>query len=215
MKLINVEGLAFIGPGSEWFWTAVSGFVLAVTFIAIYRQLRLQADVAAVEQAAGLQRDWQSERLAQSRVTVLLALRDGTDPANLPPGAATAIGQFWERVGYLVRAGHVDRQVINEIFTGVGVWWTLLAAFTSRERTAQGDPRIGENFEWLAGILDEMARRSGAPAMDDSRRTSWMERQILANVETIRAAEELRAVIVRPTSTARLTPEAAATSSPA
>jgi hypothetical protein len=40
--LINTEGLAFIGPGSEWFWTAVSGIVLAGTFIAIYRQLRLQ-----------------------------------------------------------------------------------------------------------------------------------------------------------------------------
>jgi hypothetical protein len=40
--LINTEGSALIGPGSEWFWTAVSGAVLAVTFLAIYRQLRLQ-----------------------------------------------------------------------------------------------------------------------------------------------------------------------------
>jgi hypothetical protein len=38
MKLINTDGMALIGPGSEWFWTAVSGIVLAVTFIAIYRQ---------------------------------------------------------------------------------------------------------------------------------------------------------------------------------
>ena len=42
MKLINTDGMSFIGPGSEWFWTAVSGLVLAVTFIAIYRQLRTQ-----------------------------------------------------------------------------------------------------------------------------------------------------------------------------
>ena len=33
MKLINTDGMAFIGPGSEWFWTAVSGIVLAVTFL--------------------------------------------------------------------------------------------------------------------------------------------------------------------------------------
>ena len=31
MKLINTDGMAFIGPGSEWFWTAVSGIVLVVT----------------------------------------------------------------------------------------------------------------------------------------------------------------------------------------
>jgi hypothetical protein len=36
------DGVVFIGSGSEWFWAAVSGLALAVTFIAIYRQLRLQ-----------------------------------------------------------------------------------------------------------------------------------------------------------------------------
>ena len=41
VKLINTDGLAFIGPGSEWFWTALSGIVLAVTFLGIYRQLRI------------------------------------------------------------------------------------------------------------------------------------------------------------------------------
>lgn len=42
MKFINTDGMTFIGPGSEWFWTAISGLVLAGTFIAIYRQFRLQ-----------------------------------------------------------------------------------------------------------------------------------------------------------------------------
>ena len=42
MTLINTEGLALIGPGSEWFWTALQFTVLATTFIAIYRQLQAQ-----------------------------------------------------------------------------------------------------------------------------------------------------------------------------
>ena len=42
MKLINTDGMAFIGPGSEWFWTALQFTALAITFIAIYRQLRTQ-----------------------------------------------------------------------------------------------------------------------------------------------------------------------------
>lgn len=28
MKLINTDGMALIGPGSEWFWTAVSWIIL-------------------------------------------------------------------------------------------------------------------------------------------------------------------------------------------
>ena len=32
MTFINTDGMALMGPGSEWFWTAVSGLVLSVTF---------------------------------------------------------------------------------------------------------------------------------------------------------------------------------------
>ena len=42
MTLINTDGMAFIGPGSEWFWTALQAIALAITFVAIYRQLRTQ-----------------------------------------------------------------------------------------------------------------------------------------------------------------------------
>ena len=42
MTLINTEGLALIGPGLEWFWTALQFTALAITFYAIYRQLQAQ-----------------------------------------------------------------------------------------------------------------------------------------------------------------------------
>jgi hypothetical protein len=42
VKLINTDGMAFIGPGSEWFWTALQFTALALTLFALYRQLRAQ-----------------------------------------------------------------------------------------------------------------------------------------------------------------------------
>jgi hypothetical protein len=42
VMLINTEGLALFGPGSEWFWTALQFSALAITFYAIYRQLQAQ-----------------------------------------------------------------------------------------------------------------------------------------------------------------------------
>jgi hypothetical protein len=42
VKLINTDGMAFIGPGSDWFWTALQFTALAINFYAIYRQLRAQ-----------------------------------------------------------------------------------------------------------------------------------------------------------------------------
>ena len=44
MKFINTDGMAFIGPGSEWFWTMLQFLALAITFYAIYRQLRGQQE---------------------------------------------------------------------------------------------------------------------------------------------------------------------------
>jgi len=42
VTFINTDGMAFIGQGSEWFWTALQFTALAITFYAIYRQLRAQ-----------------------------------------------------------------------------------------------------------------------------------------------------------------------------
>ncbi len=66
MPLVSSEPVVLIGPGSERFWTALSGLVLAVTFVAIYRQLRLQRSAAAIEQLNSIAREWQSERMGQS-----------------------------------------------------------------------------------------------------------------------------------------------------
>lgn len=39
---IDTDGLAFFGPGSEWFWSMLQFLAVAITFFAIYRQLRAQ-----------------------------------------------------------------------------------------------------------------------------------------------------------------------------
>jgi hypothetical protein len=50
VNLVNLDGLTIIGPGSKSFWSAVNGIVLAVTFVALCRQLRVQAAAAALAQ---------------------------------------------------------------------------------------------------------------------------------------------------------------------
>src|SRR5512144_2341691 len=105
--------MAFIGPGSEWFWTAVSGIVLAVTFIAIYRQLSLARGASAREQLASFDAEWTSERLIRCKLDVLVALRDGADRANVPGGAAQSIALYWERIAALTHGGHVDPKLLH------------------------------------------------------------------------------------------------------
>lgn len=99
MRLINLDNAVLIGPGSEWFWSAASGLVLAITLIALYRQLRLQRSAEAVAQTTELGREWFGEHLTRHQFAVLSALNAGVAPTAVPGGSATEIGNFWDGSG--------------------------------------------------------------------------------------------------------------------
>ena len=199
VKLINTDGMAFIGPGSEWFWTALSGLILAVTFIAIYRQLRLQASANAFAQMDAILREFDSERMNRYKLDVFLAMRDGTDRANLPEGAAATIMDFWEKVGNLVRSGHVDRALLYEQSSiDCQRWWATLSPVVLAIRERTGQPKMGEWFEWLAGVFAAGDRRAGSNfVLDDTLLTASLDHAIAQYRDDLRVWESLRTVIVK------------------
>jgi hypothetical protein len=204
VKLINTDGMAFIGPGSEWFWTALSGLVLAVTFLGIYRQLRISRSANAFEQMNRLTTDWESERMNRHKLEILLALREGVKPENVPSGAASYVRDFWDDMALLIRAGHVDRKLVYDSFTApCRAWWATLAPVTRRLRIEAADPRLSVYHEWLAGVMAEMDAKAGLVlTYDEAFIASTLDERLQRARDVIRVAEELRAVIVRPMSSA-------------
>ena len=198
MKLINTDGMAFIGPGSEWFWTAVSGIVLAVTFLAIYRQLRLQRSQGAIEQINEFTREWHAERLLSYRLNVLVALRDGADPAQVPDAAAGMLSNYWEGIGTLARAGHLDRRLLWDIHGNTcQLWWAYLAPYCRAARAQMVDPAIYANFQWLAAEMDSLDRRAGTGVIyDDAMLTASLDRNVIHARERLRVEQSLRTVIL-------------------
>jgi len=200
--LINTNGMAFIGPGSEWFWTAVSGLVLASTFIAIYRQLRLQRDAAATEQVNSLLNEWSSERMARAKLTVLLAIEAGTDPLELPDRALSHVGFFLQRVGSLAQRGHMDRRVVYEhLGSQIQDWWAYLRPRVLAVRESDRDPSVWQGFEWLAEDAAARDAQRGVPKHGDAERAKWLPLAIEHFQEAIELEETLRTVPVRLTST--------------
>jgi len=199
MVLINTDGMAFIGPGSEWFWTAISGIVLAVTFIAIYRQLRLQRSAAAIEQHSRLLREWHSEAMLRNRLAVLTAIQDGAEPDHLPEEVEN-IGNFWEGVSFLVRSGHVDRRLIYSSFgTATRAWWAWLTPTVLLWRAEENDADTWDDFEWLTRIMDDMDRKAGKHRVFTE---AYLRKQLPGVIETnakaLRAAEAMRSVVIEP-----------------
>jgi hypothetical protein len=147
--------MVLIGPGSEWFWTAVSGIVLAVTFLAIYRQLALARSANAFEQIERITARWDSELAARHKLAILEAIEMGTAFDAIPEASATFIGNFWEQTAALVRAGHVDlKNMYPQFGPTIRYWHAVLDANTQRYRR-ENRVRVFEYFDWLA---DQMAR---------------------------------------------------------
>jgi hypothetical protein len=209
VRLINLDGLTLIGPGSEWFWAALSGIILAVTFMAIYRQLRLQAHSQAVEQVNGFVKEWGSERMSRFVLDVMVALQAGTAPMALPEVAVDEICSFWERIGTLTRAGHLDLALFAEWNPNLPqVAWLICEPWTRMSRARSGDPRGNVNFEWLAGVMAAVDRQAGVPAVGWDWITSSTDRWVAGLRERLQVEEALRAVRYLGPEAARLSPEA-------
>jgi hypothetical protein len=195
MTLINTDGMTFIGPGSEWFWTALTGIVLAITFIAISRQLRLQAHVSAVEQLESFDRESNSELMSRQVVELLVALRDRKDPTDLPRPAAVYVASFWERFATLARAGHRDPKLLWQMSpNSAQIVWATLAPWARKLRAESGEPDYLEQLEWLAGFMAEMDRRAGTRHFDRDSIPRQIEYGIANYQEQIRIAEATRTI---------------------
>ena len=215
--MINTNGLAFIGPGSEWFWTALTGVVMAVTFIAIYRQLSTARSASAVDQMEAVDRELGSERMLRAQLGILLALQNGEDPAYLKAVVAEAevVGNFWEKVGSLTRRGHFDARLLwdGSAAGTVRTWWVALRPYARTVRAALKAPQFWENFEWLWGAmaaLDRPTRPADAPVLDEAWLASDLERQVSLIRDLVRFEETLRAVTVATPRGARRRTRAAA-----
>jgi hypothetical protein len=186
--------VAFVGPGSEWFWAMLQFIVVAVTLLGIYYQLRLTRSANNFEQARRIAADVASERMARNQLEILLALQDGVIPEHLPEGPVTYIQDYWENVAGLVRGGHLEPALLDR-FAGNSCrwWWAALAPNVRHHRVTAGNPRDGENWEWLALILAKLEQRGGVDRVfGEIDIRSGLERGIERARSRIKVAEDLR-----------------------
>jgi hypothetical protein len=199
MNMVNTHGLTLFGSGSEWFWSMLQFVVVAVTLVAIYFQLRQDRSANAFAQASALKEDWHSELMTRRKLAHLLALRDDAPDAEVLI-LAEPLGNFWEHVGGLVRAGHVSLPLVYQYLGSVcRTTWNILETQVREVRVTDGDG-IWDHFEWLAA---QCARLGEASGKDDGSMTMETFRERMPEIivslrQSIADFEATRAVIVAP-----------------
>lgn len=177
MPLVNLTDLVVIGPGSEWFWTAVSGIVVAVTFLAIYRQLRMQRAAHGFAQMQELEDRMSTAHMLQLKLRLALALKRGDDPdTDVLVGGMAA---FFENVGFLHRQRYLSTDALANTHNAPssmpcagGPSWSR----ASSERRPNTDPASSltsnASQRWAGAGWQSMACRSSRPILPPSRDAS-------------------------------------------
>jgi len=161
VKLINTNGLALIGPGSAWFWSALTVVALSTTFFAVYRQLRAQHAANAFEQLQTLTDQWYSERMRHLRLRLALALQQGDDPDT--EFLAASVASFFDRLDFLHRRGYLATEVLFSSFgEDVVRWWTVMGGPIAHWRSEYGAQEVA-GFERLAGEMRALMAQRGIP----------------------------------------------------
>jgi len=200
---------AIFAPG--WVWSMLSMVFVVGSLVGLYRQLRLQSSRAAIDQLNKYDEEWETELYNRHRVEILSALMAGVDAAHLPDGPVIPIAGFWEKIGSLVRAGHIDPKLLwNASGRDSVLWWTTIAPYAQRRRTELHEPAAYEHFEWLAGIMGELDRRAGYVPADMDWVMANMERRIAMFQDMIRVQQSLRTVITASPDAVQTAPRATA-----
>lgn len=167
--------------------------MLAVTFLAIYRQLRLQVSATARQQLVDINEEWDGERMARKRLVVYQALLSETH-LNADTPIVWDTCNYWEYVGGLARGGHMDMKLMKTTLAPIITWWwAVMGPSCKRAQVEYEASDLFSNFEWLAVEMlkldSELVAQNSRPVTPDDLRAAVTRTQ-----ESLAIEESLRAV---------------------
>jgi hypothetical protein len=176
VESIETDGIAFVGPGSEWFWIALQFVALATTFYAIYRQMQVQqAQIRDNTKVLRTQAHYNALLLAQRPFEMLIENESLAKVVNVGYATPEALSEDdWVRCGYYffmqfnaweyLYYQNRDGSIPKELWVGADAY------FKSLVETKPGLTRFWLEFQgsfdepFRSYVAHEFASRPVAPA---------------------------------------------------
>ena len=193
MTVFNLEGAAIFGPGSEWLWTFAQFLALAITGLAIYRQLRAQAYANQLAIFTRFNDGFSDEQMTRTKLTALIELAGGT--RRLTP-SIDHIGQFFENVAQGRFNGHMRARFAWEEFGAVAQrFWAVFAPLLPDLRKA--DPNLWKDWErWLIEVRERDRKAHKVDDFSAERTAVWIPETIAYYIDRLRIEDEIRRGVI-------------------
>ena len=192
MTVVNVDGAAIFGPGSEWLWTMAQFVALSVTGLAIFRQLRAQAWANQLKLFRQFGDDFNGELMVRTKLKALIDLSRGA--RSLTP-SIDEVGQFFNNVGEGRFHGHMHPRYAWEEYGLVAQrFWAVFAPILPDLRRA--DPNLWQGWErWLVEVR-ERDRRAGKTLDYSAQAAAWIPETIAFYIERLRTEQEMKSGVI-------------------
>lgn len=198
VNLVNTNGLALIGPGSEWFWSMLQLVIVAVSLIGLYRQLRAQGAANALQRMEALQGKWDSERMIHTRLAVDLwgKRARSSSPSFDAQVALSGLCGFFENLADLEEDGHLTWKEIENTWGEIlPFYWALVAPAIRELRGSSSAAYIG--FERLSERAVESALRRGNDwSVSESDLPEMIETHIGRSTARLRMLRDIEAGVI-------------------
>ncbi|MBI3747835.1 MAG: hypothetical protein HY262_03160 [Chloroflexi bacterium] len=192
MHIINTDGLALIGPGSEWLWTALQFFALSFTGLAILRQVRLQATSNSL--AMGV-RFADSFRIELTRFKAVALIDVARDSRVMTP-AIDRVGSWFDGTASGIHNGHLPALMgWQEWGVPAQMFWAAFGPALHERRKLEP----GQWKEWEHWLGDVIVRDRKAGIVQDVSQAAvarWIPEAIAYYIEALRLSDEDRRGVI-------------------
>ena len=195
MTLINLKGLSFFGPGSEWFWSMLQFALVAITLIGIYRQLQAQRWATEVALRTALQDQWTGERMVRTHLAAAMHVLQGQ------PGVSASledVANWMEGLSEDMERGLLQRDYIWSVHRiAIQGWWASMATRIMEQRAIKGH-LLWVGFENLAQEMAKLDREAGLQQMDLSpeKIREGLQELIAASIERLELENDLKSGVI-------------------
>jgi len=192
MRVINTDGLALIGPGSEWLWTALQFLALSITGLAIFRQLRAQTSANSLAMGIRLADEFRVELLRFK----LASLMDVSGNSRTMTPAIEKVGGFFDGTASAIENGYVPaRMAWQEWGEASQTFWAVFRPTLEERRKTE--PGLWKDWEhWRDDLVDRDRKAGTVRDLSPTYLASWIPEAIAYYIASLRLEEEAKRGVI-------------------